>query len=328
MTTSAFNFNTLTPDTILNAIESIGIRIDSGLTALNSFENRVYQFNDENRQRYVVKFYRPERWSDEQILEEHAFAHELVEHEIPMVAPSVYQGDSLHHFDGYAFALFPSVGGRAYEVDNEAQLEWVGRYLGRLHQVGQHQRFQYRPTMNLDEYLYQPRITLETTILLPAAEKEAFLAALDRTIEVVKVYWHNQWQERCLHGDCHPGNILWRDGPLFVDLDDARNGPAIQDMWMLLHGSVVEQRVQLDILLEAYGEYCDFDQRELALIEPLRAMRMIHYLAWIARRWRDPAFPPNFPWMAEAGFWQKQVAVFQEQVRLLEAPALQLTPMY
>lgn len=328
MTTPAFNFNTLTPDTILNAIESTGIQIDSGLTILNSFENRVYQFNDENRRRYVVKFYRPKRWSHQQILEEHAFAQELVEYEVPVVAPSMHRGNSLHHFEGYSFALFPSVGGRAYEVDNNAQLEWVGRYLGRLHQIGQRQRFQYRPTIDLDAYLEQPRITLETTALLPAAQKRDFLAVLERVIKLVKEHWHNRWLGRRLHGDCHSGNILWHDGPLFVDFDDARNGPAIQDIWMMLNGSAAEQCVQLEILLEAYAEYCDFDQRELTLIEPLRAMRMVHYLAWVARRWNDSAFPPSFPWMVEASFWQKQTVIFQEQVRLLQSPALQLTPMY
>lgn len=328
MTSPAFNFHTLTPDIILDAIEETGIRVDSGLTELNSFENRVYQFADEERRRYVVKFYRPERWSDAQILEEHAFALALSEDEIPLVAPLVLQDKTLHHFAGYALALFPSVGGRQYEIDNDEQLEWVGRYLGRIHQVGQRISFNARPTIGLAEYVYQPRIVLDETPLVPAALKPTLLTALDTLIKEIEAYWQTDGLSIRLHGDCHPGNILWRDGPLFVDLDDARNGPAVQDLWMLLYGDRRDQLVQLDILLEAYGEFADFDQSQLALIEPLRAMRMIHYLAWVARRWQDPAFPKSFPWMTDEDFWRRQITAFREQIKLLQLPPLQLMPMY
>ncbi|AJR01347.1 YihE protein, a ser/thr kinase implicated in LPS synthesis and Cpx signaling [Enterobacteriaceae bacterium bta3-1] len=328
MTNPAFSFQTLTPDLILDAIESTGIRIDSGLTELNSYENRVFQLMDEDRQRYVVKFYRPERWSDGQIDEEHVFARELANAEIPVVAPLSLHGQTLHHFAGYAFTLFPSVGGRQYEIDNDDQLEWVGRYMARIHQVGKQQLFSERPTIGLDEYLYQPRDVLERTPLLPAKLRPAFLAALDSLIVEVEQYWTTDWAPVRLHGDCHPGNILWRDGPLFVDLDDARNGPVVQDLWMLLHGERQEQLIQLDILLEAYGEFADFDTQQLKLIEPLRAMRMVHYLAWVARRWQDPAFPKSFPWMADESFWLRQTSAFMEQVKLLQAPPLQLMPMY
>lgn len=328
MTNPAFSFQTLTPDLILDAIESTGIRIDSGLTELNSYENRVFQLMDEDRQRYVVKFYRPERWSDGQIDEEHVFARELANAEIPVVAPLSLHGQTLHHFAGYAFTLFPSVGGRQYEIDNDDQLEWVGRYMVRIHQVGKQQLFSERPTIGLDEYLYQPRDVLERTPLLPAKLKPAFLAALNSLIVEVEQYWTTDWAPVRLHGDCHPGNILWRDGPLFVDLDDARNGPVVQDLWMLLHGERQEQLIQLDILLEAYGEFADFDTQQLKLIEPLRAMRMVHYLAWVARRWQDPAFPKSFPWMVDESFWLRQTSAFMEQVKLLRAPPLQLMPMY
>lgn len=328
MTNPAFSFQTLTPDLILDAIESTGIRIDSGLTELNSYENRVFQLMDEDRQRYVVKFYRPERWSDGQIDEEHVFARELANAEIPVVAPLSLHGQTLHHFAGYAFTLFPSVGGRQYEIDNDDQLEWVGRYMTRIHQVGKQQLFSERPTIGLDEYLYQPRDVLERTPLLPAKLKPAFLAALNSLIVEVEQYWTTDWAPVRLHGDCHPGNILWRDGPLFVDLDDARNGPVVQDLWMLLHGERQEQLIQLDILLEAYGEFADFDTQQLKLIEPLRAMRMVHYLAWVARRWQDPAFPKSFPWMVDESFWLRQTSAFMEQVKLLRAPPLQLMPMY
>lgn len=328
MTTSAFNFQTLTPDLILEGLAQCGIRVDSGLSELNSYENRVYQLMDEERQRYVVKFYRPERWSDAQIAEEHAFAAELVQAEIPLAAPLRLQGATLHHYQGYAFAVFPSLGGRQYEVDNLDQLEWVGRYLGRIHQVGRRQHFSERPTMGLDEYVYQPRAELAHSSLVPDDLRESLLATLDALIGALVVLWRDDCSLLRLHGDCHPGNILWRDGPLFVDLDDARNGPAIQDLWMLLNGDEAEKRLQLDIVLEAYTEFSDFDVRELALIEPLRAMRMIHYLAWVCRRWQDPAFPRSFPWMADRQFWHSQIQTFHQQLGLLQAAPLKLTPMY
>ncbi|MFV8986345.1 serine/threonine protein kinase [Serratia fonticola] len=328
MNNSAFNFETLSPDLIMDALEGIGLRVDSGLTALNSYENRVYQFMDEDRRRYVVKFYRPERWSAEQIGEEHRFALDLSHNEIPAVAPLVLQGNTLHTHAGFFFTVFPSVGGRQYEIDNLEQLEWVGRFLGRIHQVGSESLFTERPTIGIEEYLTEPRQVLASCDLVPKAQRETFLRATDTLIDAIKPQWQLDWQPLRLHGDCHPGNILWRDGPLFVDLDDARNGPAIQDLWMLLHGERRDRLMQLDILLEAYGEFAEFDQRELALIEPLRAMRMVYYLAWVARRWQDPAFPKSFPWMAESDFWLSQTAAFTEQVKLLQEPPLQLMPMY
>jgi len=328
MNNSAFNFQALSPDLILDALESVGLIAESGLTALNSYENRVYQFLCEDKKRYVVKFYRPERWSETQIHEEHVFSQDMSDAEIPAVAPLNIQGHTLHSHQGYLFTVFPSVGGRQYEIDNLDQLEWVGRFLGRIHQVGSESLFVARPTIGLDEYLIQPRTVLENTTLIPKRQRTSFLAATDKLITTIGEYWHGYWQPLRLHGDCHPGNILWRDGPLFVDLDDARNGPAVQDLWMLLHGDLSEQRLQLDILLEAYGEFAEFDTRQLSLIEPLRAMRMVYYLAWVARRWEDPAFPKSFPWMKDEDFWLGQAAAFTEQIKKLRAPPLQLMPMY
>lgn len=325
---AVFNFHALSPDVIMDALWSVGIRVDSGLTALNSYENRVYQFIDEARHRHVVKFYRPQRWNESQIIEEHLFAAELVNDDVPVVAPCALQGKTLHEYEGFWFVVFPSVGGRQYEIDNDDQLEQVGRYLGRIHQTGGRNLFSARPTISISEYLDVPLTTLINTHLIPDTQKASFLRAATRLVAEVKTHWHTNWQARRLHGDCHPGNILWRDGPLFVDLDDARNGPAIQDLWMLLHGERQEQRIQLDILLDAYSEFSSFDEAELALIEPLRAMRMVHYLAWVAHRWQDPAFPRSFPWMQEADFWEKQAIIFTEQVRLLQEPPLQLVPMY
>ncbi|MDR0807251.1 MAG: serine/threonine protein kinase [Enterobacteriaceae bacterium] len=328
MSLSAFDFHSLMPDLILDALESVGLRVDSGLTALNSYENRVYQFMDEDRQRYVVKFYRPERWSREQIQEEHDFTQELADQEIPAIAPLKLNQQTLHHYQGFMFAVFPSVGGRSYEADNLEQLEWVARFMGRIHQVGRRQPFAARPTIGLDEYLYQPRQVLAESSLVPEKVKDSLLPVLDSLIQGVEQHWHTNWATCRLHGDCHVGNILWRDGPMFVDLDDARNGPVVQDIWMLLQGDRQEQLMQLDLFVESYSEFADFDQRELALIEPLRCMRMVYYLAWVVRRWQDPAFPKSFPWIADVNFWQQQPSLFAEQAKLLQIPPLQLAPMY
>lgn len=328
MKDSAFNFQTLHPDTIMNALFELGIRVDSGLTALNSFENRVYQFQDEDRQRLIVKFYRPHRWSSAQIEEEHQFTLALKQADIPVATPLAIDAHTLHHYQGFMFAVFPSLGGRQYETDNIDHMEWVGRYLGRIHQVGKRALFQARPTMGLDEYVRQPLIDFEKSPLIPAALREAFLASTEKLIAAIAARWPNDIPLLRLHGDCHPGNILWRDGPLFVDFDDARNGPAIQDLWMLLNGDSAEQRMQLETIIEAYEEFSPFNLNEIALLEPLRAMRIIHYLAWVMRRWDDPAFPRNFPWLLEEDFWQQQIAIFNEQIKVLNEPPLQLSPMY
>ncbi|WP_308822720.1 serine/threonine protein kinase [Sodalis praecaptivus] len=328
MMSTEFNFQALMPDLIMDALQQTGIVVDSGLTALNSYENRVYQFLDEDKKRYVVKFYRPERWRAEQILEEHQLAQELAEAEIPVVAPLVIINATLHNQLGYHFALFASVGGRAFEQDNEDQLEWVGRFLGRIHRHNGSRCFSARPTMGLEEYLTLPRRELENSTLISGRQKAMFLQACDQLIAQVHEVWTTDWRPLRLHGDLHAGNILWRDGPTFVDLDDARNGPAVQDLWMLLNGDRRDRLYQLSLLLDAYAEFMDFDPRELALIEPLRAMRMIHYLAWVSRRWGDPAFPRSFPWMVEAEFWSQQTALFIEQATLLQQPPLQLMPVY
>lgn len=316
------------PDLIMDALQQVGLNVDSGLTALNSYENRVYQFLDEDKKRYVVKFYRPERWSVEQILEEHELSLGLAEAEIPVVPPMRINGSTLLEHQGFQFAVFPSVGGRQFEQDNDEQLEWVGRFIGRIHRNNGDKLFSARPTIDLEEYLFEPRRELERSTLITGKQKTAFLQSVDKLIAEVKLCWTTQWRPMRLHGDLHAGNILWRDGPMFVDLDDARNGPAIQDLWMLLTGDRIDQQYQLSLLLDAYGEFMDFNPRELALIEPLRAMRMIYYLAWISRRWGDPAFPYSFPWMVEGEFWSQQTLIFTEQVKLLQEPPLQLMPTY
>ena len=328
MNDQAFTFQTLHPDTIMDALFEQGIRVDSGLTPLNSYENRVYQFQDEDRRRFVVKFYRPQRWSAEQIQEEHQFALDLVADDVPVASPLKFNKQTLLTHQGFYFAVFPSLGGRQFEADNIDQMEWVARYLGRIHQTGQKSAFTARPGIGIQEYLLEPRQVFETSTLIPSGLKAQFLAATDGLINAVIPRWDNNVQTLRLHGDCHAGNILWRDGPLFVDLDDARMGPAIQDLWMLLNGDKAEQRMQLETIIEAYEEFSSFDSDEIALIEPLRAMRFVYYLAWLIRRWDDPAFPRNFPWLTGEDYWRNQISTFIEQVKVLQEPPLQLTPMY
>ena len=328
MNDQAFTFQTLHPDTIMDALFEQGIRVDSGLTPLNSYENRVYQFQDEDRQRFVVKFYRPERWTAEQIQEEHQFAHDLLDEDVTVAAPIKFNNQTLLTHEGFYYAVFPSLGGRQFEADNIDQMEWVARYLGRIHQTGRKTAFTARPTIGIQEYLIEPRQVFETSALIPTGLKADFLSATDKLIAAVKTCWRDDISVLRLHGDCHAGNILWRDGPLFVDLDDARMGPAVQDLWMLMNGDKAEQRMQLETIIEAYEEFSPFNSDEIALIEPLRAMRFVYYLAWLIRRWDDPAFPRNFPWLTGEDYWRSQISTFTEQVKVLQEPPLQLTPMY
>ncbi|AMJ85757.1 serine/threonine protein kinase [Alteromonas stellipolaris] len=318
-----FSFSGLDPDTILDALETQGIFLQSGLLALNSYENRVYQFQADDNKRYVVKFYRPARWTDAQILEEHSFAQELANSEIPVVAPLALNGKTLHHHGDYRFTVFPSVGGRQFENDNLDQLEWMGRFIGRIHRVSQAKTFKQRPDIDTQSYLDEPRQVLENSTLLPDHLKTAFFAILNPVITAASSAYKTTDVIR-LHGDCHPGNILWRDGPTFVDLDDCRMGPAIQDLWMMLSGDRQQQLLQLDTLIEAYEEFQPFNTNQLALIEPLRAMRMVHYMAWLSRRWEDPAFPRAFPWFADDKYWEGQILALKEQLSAMQEPPLKL----
>ncbi len=326
MPDSPHPYTGLDPETILQALESLGLQPDGGMLALNSYENRVYQLGMEERAPLVAKFYRPQRWSDEAILEEHQFTLELAAAEIPVVAPLVFEGRTLHRFQGYRFALFPRRGGRWPPLEDLDNLEWIGRFLGRIHQIGASRPFTHRASADtatlgrepVEFLLTSGFLPLEwqgpyerlTTLLLQAVE-EAFVQARPRFIR--------------LHGDCHPGNILWTDqGPHFVDMDDCRNGPAIQDLWMLLSGERQEMALQLDALLCGYRTFADFQPTEVALIEPLRTLRMIHYAAWLARRWRDPAFPKAFPWFNSANYWSDHLQQLEQQLRALEQPPLPL----
>lgn len=337
---SDFSFEDLTPEIILDAIESLGIYVTSGLLALNSYENRVYQFTTEEHGRLVAKFYRPERWTNQQIQEEHDFAFELQSHELPMVAPSKFDrseqrvknaaladSSSLFIYKGYRFALFPSVGGRQFEVDNLDQLESMGRLIGRIHATSAKKPFVYRFSINVPEYLEQPIAELKQSVLVPQHLHTPFFTIIEMVAEKAAAQYHSAIGDITpirLHGDCHPGNILWRDGPMFVDLDDCRSGPAIQDLWMMLAGDYQQQQIQLETLIEAYEEFNQFNNAELALIEPLRAMRMVHYMAWLSKRWSDPAFPRAFPWFGEDRYWENQILALKEQMSALQQPIMRL----
>ena len=323
---SVFDFTSLTPDLILDGIEHTGLQVDSGLLALNSYENRVYQFHDQNLVKYVTKFYRPQRWSDKALREEHAFAFELAEQELPMVAPLKIGGESLFSYQGYQFAIYPCRGGRIFEVDNLEQLEWMGRFIARIHAVSAQQPFKHRPTFSANEMLIEARAIIVESGFIPQYIELAFLTILDQVIELAYQQYKPSNLIR-LHGDCHAGNILWTDqGPHFVDLDDCRMGPAIQDLWMMLAGDRQQQLLQLDTLLLGYEEFFEFETKQLALIESLRTMRVVNYMAWLCRRWQDPAFPRSFPWFNNQRYWEDQTLMLKEQLSALQEPPLSLLP--
>lgn len=330
---TAFDFSTLQPDLIIDALQQLGLDVSSGLLALNSYENRVYQFSayraDAVRpDKFVVKFYRPQRWSAPQLQEEHDFAFELAAADIPVVAPLQIGGRSLLQYGGYHFAVFPSRGGRTLEIDNDDQLAMLGRFLGRMHQVGKAKAFTQRPAFSVESHLLQSREVLQSLAFIPDYIRPAFDTALNQVIELAAKQYKPAQQIR-LHGDCHAGNLFYVDeGPFFVDLDDCRSGPAIQDIWMMLSGDRLQQRDTLELMLEEYEQYCEFDPAELKLIEPLRAMRMVHYMAWLARRWQDPAFPMNFPWFATDKYWEQQCIALKEQLFCLQQAPLSLVPDY
>ncbi len=322
-----FDFSALSPDLIIDGLESAGFVVDSGLLALNSYENRVYQFHDENLVKYVTKFYRPQRWQLSKIKEEHDFSFELADQELPIVAPLQVNGQSLFEFQGYHFAVFPCRGGRIFEVDNLEQLEWMGRFIARIHAVSSQENFRHRPSFNTDELLLQARETIINSSYVPKSLTTPFFTILDQVIAVAsEQYLPAQHMKQIrLHGDCHAGNILWRDeGPHFVDLDDCRTGPAIQDLWMMLSGDRQQQLLQLDTLLMGYEEFFTFENEQLILIESLRTMRVVNYMAWLCKRWQDPAFPQNFPWFNTEKYWEQQILMLKEQMSALQQPPLSL----
>ncbi len=319
-------YSALTPDLILNAIDSVGWRTDGRLSGLNSYENRVYQVGIGDGPPLVVKFYRPERWSDDAILEEHEFAARLAEAEIPAVpAIAMADGSTLHRFGGFRFALFPKLLGRAPELEDRATLEWMGRFLARIHAIGALRPFGVRPAIDIASFGEAPRAFLLGQQFIPVDLLPAWRGVVDLAIEGVRRCFARAGNVHSLrlHGDCHAGNVLWTDdGPHFVDFDDSRMGPAVQDLWMLLSGERESMERQLGWILAGYEQFREFDDRELNLVEALRTLRLIHYAAWIARRWRDPAFPAAFPWFDTPRYWQDRILELREQVALMDEPPL------
>jgi Ser/Thr protein kinase RdoA (MazF antagonist) len=325
-------YERLTPDLVLAAVDSAGFRTDGRLLALNSYENRVLQLGLEQPvppfgEFLVAKFYRPERWSDAAIGEEHAFALALAAAEIPVVPPlQDANGETLHHYAGFRFALYRRQGGRWPDLDRPERLAWTGRFLGRIHQLGAARDFVHRPTLDTASFGHAAAEQLLASGLLPPEYHNRYRRLIDELLpRIAERFAAVAPRTIRLHGDCHPGNILWTDaGPHFVDLDDCRMGPAVQDLWMLLSGERADQAAQLAELLQGYRLFCDFDSRQLALIEPLRTLRFIHYAAWLARRWDDPAFPPAFTWFGTPQYWEGHLNDLELQLELLDAPPLRI----
>ena len=321
-------YDELTPDVVLDALADLDLPVDGRLTALSSYENRVYQVMLDDDQALVAKFYRPERWSDLQIQEEHDFAKELMTAEVPVVGPMVLQGHTLHHANGFAFSVSPRRGGRFPELDDADVLEWIGRFIARIHNVGAKTKFQSRPDLTVATLGEASRDWLFTEKFIPLDQQSAWLHHCNEALALAQgLFDEHPCQSIRLHGDCHPGNILWtpadlpHGGPHFVDLDDARKGPAIQDLWMLLSGDRAQRTQQLSMLLDGYEQMRELNRRELALIEPLRTLRLIHYSAWLARRKDDPAFIQNFSWFGSSDYWAGQVHMLMEQCEAMqEAP--------
>lgn len=328
-------YDRLTPQAVLDALDSAGLHGDGRLLQLNSYENRVFQVFLEDGSAIVAKFYRPGRWTDAQILEEHAFALELAAAEVPVVAPLVLDGGAtLVHttLDGqpFRFAAYPRRAGRGPELEDLETLRWLGRFIGRLHAVGAERPFATRRRLDPQTFGHAARDRILALDLIPPAQLDGWRRACDAALEAIDAAFVAVQPLSIirLHGDCHPGNILWREeGPHIVDLDDACNGPAIQDLWMLLSGSPAAMRSQLAAVLAGYRQFRRFDARELALIEPLRTLRMIHHSAWIAERWNDPAFPAAFPWFGGPGYWGQQTTQLHEQVEAMAEPPLELGPV-
>ncbi|HRH79938.1 MAG TPA: serine/threonine protein kinase [Thiobacillaceae bacterium] len=319
----------LTPDAVLDALESVGLPADGRLLALNSYENRVYQAWLDDAEPVVAKFYRPGRWSDAAILEEHAFTLELAEREIPVVPPLLPEGRSLHEHAGFRFAVYPRRGGRTPELSDPDTLEWLGRFLGRIHAVGALSAYRARPTLDIASFGEEPRDWLLAHDWIPVELRAVWQGVADQALDGVRHAFDRAGDvaRLRLHGDCHMGNVLWTEygdapGPHFVDFDDSRMGPAVQDLWMLLSGDRGEMTRQFSDVLTGYEDFMDFDRRELHLIEALRTLRLIHYSAWIARRWDDPAFPAAFPWFDSPRYWEERILELREQIALMQEPPL------
>jgi Ser/Thr protein kinase RdoA (MazF antagonist) len=319
-------YTELTPEVVLNAIESVGLKTSARILALNSYENRVYQIGIEDDEPVIAKFYRPNRWSDEQILEEHQFCIDLAKLDNPVIAPiELRDGLTLSNYHGFRFAIYPRQGGYSPELDNLEHLHWIGRVIGRIHALGAIQPFKYRPEIHIKPYVIESSNFIIENGFIPDMLHDAYTSLIEdiKKLLTSPLNSYNHQTIR-LHGDCYPSNILWTDkGPHFVDFDDCRNGPAVQDLWMFLSGERREQTIQISELLDGYCEFHDFNPVELNLIESLRTMRLIHYAGWLARRWDDPAFPRSFPWFNTQRYWEEHILMLREQMAALQEEPLQ-----
>ena len=325
---STLAYAELQPDGILTTMEKLGFQCDGRFLALNSYENRVYQIGIENREPVVAKFYRPARWSDEAILEEHSFSIELANAEIPVVAPLTLNGATLHHSGNFRVSVSPCRGGRAPELDDEDMLRQLGRLVARMHLLGATKSFQHRPILDIETFGYQSCDYLLEEGFVPASLEDAYKGIVEYLFDNVMACFERAGniQDIRLHGDFHPANVLVAGDRLhIVDLDDARTGPPVQDSWMFLSGDRDEQTPQLATLLDGYQEFRNFDARELNLIEALRTLRIMHYSAWLARRWEDHAFKLAFPWFNSHRYWDEHILSLREQAALMEEPPLEWT---
>jgi Ser/Thr protein kinase RdoA (MazF antagonist) len=325
MPASPHPYSSLTPDLVVESVEAVGYACDGRVLALNSYENRVYQVGCDEGPPVVAKFYRPGRWSTAAILEEHEFALELSRAEIPVVAPLEREGRTLFEHTGFRYAVYPRQGGRWPELGTKDERQWMGRFLARIHSVGRTRPFRHRPRLDWQVLGEETAEYLLQNGWIPAHIEAAYESLAEDVLALVAQRFEEAepYRELRLHGDCHPGNVLWTDGgPHFVDLDDCMTGPVVQDLWMLLSGRAAEMSIQLRDLLDGYGEFADFDYHELSLIEPLRTLRIMHYAGWLARRWDDPAFPRAFPWFGEPKYWEQHVLDLREQLAAMEEEPL------
>ena len=325
MNTESHPYSRLSQEDVMDAVESLGLYSDARVFPLNSYENRVYQVGIDDEQPVIAKFYRPNRWSQQSIREEHQFMLQLQEEDIPVVAPLQFDGETLFEHKEFMFTLFPRRGGHAPELSSKHDLELLGRWLARIHQVGGWQPFQHRPQVDPANDIKQAAETLLNSGMMPDDYRAVYDSLWPQLQQLVEQQYSNDHRSIRLHGDLHTGNLLLREQQLWlVDFDDCRQGPAMQDIWMLLSGSREEQLQQLESIRLGYEMFLPFPASELKMVECLRTRRVMQHAAWICQRWDDPAFPIAFPWFEGHRFWSEHLLTLREQVAALYEEPLTL----